>query len=430
MKSDPSSSGPSVTPVLPGMHVLAKPIGPACNIKCDYCFYLEKHALFEKGEDMRMSDEVLAAYVSGYINSQPTPVVEFVWHGGEPTLLGLEFFRKVVEFQKPFRGRKEITNSLQTNGTRLTDEWCEFFKRNNFFIGLSLDGPREIHDRYRKDHVGQSTFDATMRGLHLLQKHGVEYNILACVSRETAYHPLEVYNFFKSENIKFIQFTPIIERVPDNETKNRGLWLATPAKLDGEEMNTLVTPWTVEPKKYGDFLIAIYEEWVKKDVGEVFVMNFEWALNAWIGNPSPVCIFARQCGRAVAMEHNGDVYACDHYVYPEYRLGNVLSETLGEMVNRSVASGFGPHKEETLPRYCRECEVLNACWGGCPKHRFARTPHGEPGLHYMCAGYKKFFTHIRKYLNAITKLLENGLPASHIMNAVNNRILIVEKEST
>lgn len=409
-----------------GMHVLAKPIGPACNIKCDYCFYLEKHALFEKGEDMRMSDEVLAAYVSGYITSQPTPAVEFVWHGGEPTLLGLDYFKKVVKYQKPFHSQKQITNSLQTNGTRLTDEWCEFFKRNGFLVGLSLDGPGEIHDRYRKDHLGHSTFDDVMRGLRLLQKHGVDYNILACVGRETAYHPLEVYNFFKSEKINFIQFTPIIERLPDSSTKDLGLWLAPPSKLDGEELNTAVTPWTVEPKKYGDFLITIYEEWVKKDVGEVFVMNFEWALNAWIGNPSPVCIFAQQCGRAVAIEHNGDVYACDHYVYPEYRLGNILRRDLGDMVDGSVASGFGPHKDERLPRYCRECEVLKACWGGCPKYRFVRSPQGEPGLHYMCAGYKTFFMHIRKYLNAMTKLLEHGLPASRIMEAVNNRILIVE----
>ena len=409
------------------MHVLAKPIGPACNIKCDYCFYLEKHALFDKGEDMRMPDSVLAAYVSQYVESQPTPVVEFVWHGGEPTLLGLDFFRKVVEFQKPFRGRKEITNSLQTNGIRLNDEWCEFFKENGFFVGLSLDGPREIHDLYRKDHSGRPTFDEVMRGLRLLQKHGVEYNILACVARETAYHPLEVYAFFKREAIKFIQFTPIIERQPDRDTKDRGLWLAPPARLDGEEPNALVTPWTVEPKKYGEFLVSIYEEWVKRDVGEMFVMNFEWALNAWIGNASPVCIFSRHCGRAVAMEHNGDVYACDHYVYPQYRLGNVLSDNLGPMVNRSVASGFGPHKEATLPRYCRECEVLEACWGGCPKHRFIRSPYGEPGLHYMCAGYKTFFTHIRKYLNAFTKLLAQGIPASQIMQAVNNRILILDR---
>jgi uncharacterized protein len=428
MNLDPSGAGLPAPDVPKGMHVLAKPIGPACNIKCDYCFYLEKHALFDAHEDMRMSDDVLAAYIRQYVESQPTPVVEFVWHGGEPTLLGLDFFRKVVELQKPFIGRKQITNSLQTNGMRLTDEWCEFFKEHNFFIGLSLDGPREIHDRYRKDHVGKPTFDEVMQGLRLLRKHGVEFNVLACVARETAHHPLEVYNFFKSEGVKFIQFTPIIERLPDAKTAEAGLWLATPAKLDGEEPNTLVTPWTVEPAKYGEFLVAIYEEWVKKDVGEIFVMNFEWALNAWIGNESPVCIFARNCGRAVAMEHNGDVYACDHYVYPEYRLGNVLNENLREMVEGSVASGFGPHKEKSLPEYCRKCEVLEACWGGCPKHRFTKTPDGEPGLHYLCAGYKIYFKHIRKYLNAFTKLLEHDIPPSEIMKAVNNRIAIIVKE--
>jgi uncharacterized protein len=426
MGTEAANAGASASPVPQGMHVLAKPIGPACNINCDYCFYLEKHALFKEGENMRMSDEILAAYVSSYITTQPTPAVEFVWHGGEPTLLGMEFFRNVVELQRPFQGKKQITNSIQTNGTLLTDEWCEFFKQNNFFVGLSLDGPRKIHDRYRKDHMARPTFDDVMKALKLLQKHDVEYNILACVSRETAYHPLEVYNFFKNEGVRFVQFTPLIERQPDDETKAQGLWLAPPAKLDGVEPNTLVTPWTVEPKRYGDFLIAIYEEWVRKDVGEIFIMNFEWALNAWIGNPSPVCIFARQCGRAVAMEHNGDVYACDHYVYPAYRLGNVLEESIGAMVNRSVASGFGPHKEQTLPTYCRDCEVLNACWGGCPKHRFARTPSGEPGLHYLCSGYKSFFMHIRKYLSIFTKTLELGVPASEIMKVVNNRPSIVD----
>jgi uncharacterized protein len=266
-----------------------------------------------------------------------------------------------------------------------------------------------------------------MRGLRLLQKHGVEFNVLACVARETAYRPLDVYRFFKSENIEFLQFSPIIERFPDAKAERQGLWLATPAALQTEEPNTAVTPWTVEPEAYGDFLLTIYEEWVRKDVGKIFVMNFEWALNAWIGNPSPVCIFSRTCGRAVALEHNGNVYACDHYVYPEYFLGNIVSGNLGEMVERSVASGFGPHKESTLPRWCRECEVLNACWGGCPKHRFATSPYGEPGLHYLCAGYKKFFSGIRKYLRAMTTLLENGLPASRVMDAIDAPLLIVRK---
>ena len=410
-----------------GMHVLAKPIGPVCDINCTYCFYLEKRALFGKTEHYRMPDDVLAAYIEQYIEAQPTPVVEFTWHGGEPTLLGVEFFRRVVELQQPFRDRKEIKNSLQTNGMRLTDEWCEFFKANDFFIGVSLDGPQAIHDTYRKDRHGAGTFERVMDGIRLLQKHQVEFNALACVGRETALHPLEVYRFFRDAGVRYIQFTPIIERLPDAPTQARGLWLAPPAVLDRAEPNTQVTPWTVEPEKYGDFLVAIYEEWVRHDVGEMFVMNFEWALNAWLGNDSPICIFSRRCGRAVALEHNGNVYACDHYVYPEYQLGNVLKDKLGAMVDESVASGFGPHKETSLPRWCRECEVLTSCWGGCPKHRFATSPHGEPGLHYLCAGYKKFFLHIRKYQRAMTTLLENGLPASMVMQAMDGPLVIRKK---
>ncbi len=414
-------------PGRPGIHVLAKPIGPVCDIKCDYCFYLEKRALFGSDEQYRMPDEVLAKYVEQYVDAQPTPVVEFVWHGGEPTLLGLDFFRRVVELQAPYRDRKEIRNTLQTNGLHLDDAWCEFFKANDFFIGISLDGPAEIHDRYRKDRHGKGTFERVMAGVRLLQQHGVEFNALACVGRDTAHHPLEVYRFFKEAGIRYIQFTPIVERLPEPATQALGLWLAPPAALDRPEPNTQVTPWTVEPEKYGDFLIAIYEEWVRKDVGTTFVMNFEWALTAWVGEPSPVCIFSRQCGRAVAMEHDGSVFACDHYVYPQYRLGNVLSDDLGAMVERSVASGFGPHKETTLPRWCRECDVLNACWGGCPKHRFAVSPHGEPGLHYLCAGYKKFFRHIRKYLRAMATLLENDLPVSYVMDAVKGPLIVKKR---
>jgi uncharacterized protein len=414
-------------PGRPGIHVLAKPIGPVCDIKCDYCFYLEKRALFGSDEQYRMPDAVLAKYVEQYVDAQLTPVVEFVWHGGEPTLLGLDFFRRVVELQAPYRDRKEIRNTLQTNGLHLDDAWCEFFKANDFFIGISLDGPAEIHDRYRKDRHGNGTFERVMAGVRLLQQHGVEFNALACVGRDTAHHPLEVYRFFKEAGIHYIQFTPIVERLPEPATQALGLWLAPPAVLDQPEPNTQVTPWTVEPEKYGDFLIAIYEEWVRKDVGTTFVMNFEWALTAWVGEPSPVCIFSRQCGRAVAMEHDGSVFACDHYVYPQYRLGNVLSDDLGAMVERSVASGFGPHKETTLPRWCRECDVLNACWGGCPKHRFAVSPHGEPGLHYLCAGYKKFFRHIRKYLRAMATLLENDLPVSYVMDAVKGPLIVKKR---
>ncbi|MCP9889408.1 anaerobic sulfatase maturase [Cyanobium sp. ATX 6A2] len=407
-----------------GIHVLAKPNGSLCNIACDYCFYLEKRELFPAHQPHRMSEEVLATYIAQYVAAQPTPVVEFVWHGGEPTLLGLDFFRRVVELQQPHRASKTIRNVLQTNALLLDDDWCQFFKANDFFIGVSLDGPEEIHDRYRKDRRGQGTFERVMRGVRLLQQHGVEFNALACVGRDTAHHPLEVYRFFKQAGIAYIQFTPIIEREPDADTEALGLWLARPALLDQQEPNTRVTPWTVEPEVYGDFLIAIYEEWVRHDVGSTFVMNFEWALTAWMGEPSPVCIFSETCGRAVAIEHDGSVFACDHYVYPEYRLGDVLHDELGTMVERSVASGFGPHKKSTLPRHCQECEVKQACWGGCPKHRFTTTPDGEPGLHYLCPGYKAFFRHIRKYLRPMATLLSNNLPASLIMQAIDAPLII------
>lgn len=408
--------------------MVAKPIGPLCNLNCEYCFYLEKQVLFGAGEKYRMTDEVLSRFITNYIGSQPTPVVEFVWQGGEPTLLGVDFFKRVIELQKPFVGTKTITNSLQTNGTLLTDEWCYFLKKNNITVGVSLDGPREIHDRYRRDNEGGGTFDRVMRGLRLLQKHGVDYNVMACVAMETAKHPIDVYRFFKDEHVEFIQFTPIVERMPGKESKHHGLRLAGPASLDKEEGETKVTPWTVIPGEYGDFLIAIYEEWVRNDVGEVFVMNFEWALNAWIGNPSPVCVHTDRCGRSLAVEHNGDVYACDHRVYPQYRLGNTGTDTLQEMASRSLRSGFGDRKETALPRWCRECEVLAACRGGCPKHRFATTYYDEPGLHYLCEGYRKFFLHIRKYCHAMTQLMENGLPASRIMDAFKGPLVIKQQD--
>ena len=411
---------------VPGIHVVAKPIGPACNLRCEYCFYLEKQALFGPGENWRMPDRVLSAFITGYIASQPTPVVEFVWQGGEPTLLGIDFFKRVVDLQKPFAKNKIITNSLQTNGTLLTNEWCQFLRKQNFMVGISLDGPKEVHDRYRRDRKGQGTFEQAMRGLMFLQKHRVEYNVLACVARDTAAQPLEVYRFLKASGVEFIQFTPVVERTADPQSALQGLKLAAPAALNRLEARTEVTPWSVEPEAYGDFLIAVYEEWVRHDVGRVFVMNFEWALNAWIGNPSPICVHAKQCGRSLVIEHNGDVYACDHCVYPQYRLGNIGFDKLSEMVEKSLKSGFGIMKETALPRSCRECDVLKACQGGCPKHRFVFGFDDEPGLHYLCAGYKKFFLHIRKYLRAMTQLLENGLSASLVMDALKGPLVITK----
>ncbi len=407
-----------------GIHVVAKPAGPICNLDCEYCFYLEKQALFDAGHKYRMSDGVLSAFITNYVSSQRTPAVEFVWQGGEPTVLGVDFFRKAIELQRPFQRQKRITNSLQTNGTPITDEWCSFLEKNNFMVGISLDGPKDVHDRYRRDRKGNGTFDRVMRGLRLLQKYEIEYNVLACIARDTASRPLDTYRFLRDEGVEFIQFTPIVERMPDSCTMQSGLRLAGPASLDRPEPQRQVTPWTVPPEEYGDFLIAVYEEWVRHDVGKVFVMNFEWALNAWIGNPSPVCIHAERCGRSLVVEHNGDVYACDHCVYPRYKLGNVATDNLSRMVAKSIRSGFGVAKETALPRWCRECEVLAACRGGCPKHRFAATHYGEPGLHYLCAGYRKFFRHIRKYLRVMTTLLENGLPPSYVMDAVRGPLAI------
>ncbi len=424
MTVEPSNRSSNQESIVPGIHVVAKPIGPVCNLNCDYCFYLEKQALFGPGEQYRMSDEVLSAFISNYITSQPTPVVEFVWQGGEPTLLGLDFLKRVVELQKPFLGTKAITNALQTNGTLLTDELCGFLAENRFMVGISIDGPKDIHDRYRRDRSGKGTFDRVMRGLSLLQQHKVEYNVLTSVTRESARQPLEVYRFLRAQGVEFIQFAPIVERKADACGMQHGLKLACPPALDKTGPQTEVTPWSVIPGEYGDFLIAIYEEWVRKDVGTVFVMNFEWALNAWIGDPSPVCVHAEQCGRSLVIEHNGDVYACDHCVYPEYRLGNVLSATLTTLAERSRQSGFGVSKETALPRWCRECKVVAACRGGCPKHRFAMSYYDEPGLHYLCEGYKRFFLHIRKYCHAMTQLLEHGQPASLIMEAVKGPLVI------
>jgi uncharacterized protein len=407
-----------------GLHVVAKPIGPVCNLNCEYCFYLEKQALFSPGEQYRMSNDLLSAFITNYITSQPTPIVEFVWQGGEPTLLGIDFFETVVDLQNPFVKTKTITNSLQTNGTLLTAEWCQFLRKHNFMVGISLDGPKEIHDRYRRGRNGNGTFHQVMRGLKLLQEHKVEYNVLACVARETVKSPLDVYRFLRAEGVEFIQFTPVVERLSDAHSGLPGLRLAGPAALDGKDRQGDVTPWSVIPEEYGDFLISIYEEWIRHDVGSVFVMNFEWALNAWIGNLSPVCVHAKQCGRSLVMEHNGDVYACDHCVYPQYKLGNIRTGNLKDMVKKSLQAGFGVMKETALPRWCGECEVLPACHGGCPKHRFETTHYNEPGLQYLCGGYKKFFLHIRKYLQAMATLLENGLPASRVMDAIKGPLVI------
>lgn len=399
-------------------HVMTKPIGPICNLECRYCFYLEKESLFPKGESFRMGDGVVEAYVRQYIESQDGDAVDFAWQGGEPTLLGVGYFRRVVELQRRYGAGRRIRNALQTNGTLLDDEWGEFLRENDFLVGLSVDGPERLHDAYRVDRRGGATFGRVMSGLEVLVRHGVEFNTMTVVNRLNARHPLEVYDFLKGLGSRHMQFIPLVEREADRAAAGDGLALAMPPDLgsaDGE--NPVVTRWSVQPTQYGKFLVAVFDEWVRADVGRVFVNVFDAALGNWCGAGSGACVFSATCGSSMAMEHNGDVYPCDHYVYPRFRLGNVVGGSLGEMVNSVAQVRFGQDKRDALPRYCLECEVRFACHGECPKHRFLRTPQGEPGLNYLCAGYKRFFRHIDPHMRSMAALIERGRAPAEIMGA-------------
>jgi uncharacterized protein len=402
-------------------HVLTKPIGPICNLDCSYCFYLEKEAMYGGERKWRMADEVLERYIGQYIESQPGETVNFAWQGGEPTLLGVGFFRRVVEMQKRLGGGRTITNALQTNGTLLDDEWCAFLSEQGFLVGLSVDGPRELHDRYRVTKKGEPTFDAVMRGLQFLQKHGTAFNTLTVVSRGNGSHPLEVYRFLKSIGSKYLQFIPLVEREAPVALKVRGFDYSAPpvvgAAVDGGGAMG-VTEWSVTAGQYGAFLCAIFDEWVRRDVGRTFVQLFDVALGNWMGLGSTLCVFAEKCGGAVAIEHNGDVYSCDHYVYPEYKLGNVMEAGLAEMVGSGQQRKFGADKSDALPRYCRECSVRFACNGECPKHRFIATPDGEAGLNYLCGAYKRFFTHIDPYMRVMAQLARRGEAPAAIMGMI------------
>lgn len=331
--------------------------------------------------------------------------------------MGLDFFRKALELEKKYSNGKSFQNTLQTNGTLLDDKWCEFLAKNKFLVGLSLDGPAHIHDRYRIDVNGKPTFTAVLDTLKLLQKHGVEYNILACVAKETANHPLDVYHFLKKHGVKFIQFSPIVERLPGQRACQLGLKHDLPPSLDKMESSE-ATPWTVDPQDYGDFLTAIFDEWVRNDVGDIVIMNFEWLLFACLGGDGPVCYMSKKCGDACIVEHNGDIYSCDHYVYPEFRLGNVMTDNVKALVKSDRQRKWGALKEEKLPRCCRECDVLFICHGGCPKHRFKESFYDEPGLNYLCDGYRKFYRHTAKYMNAFKHFIDNGLPCDYIMQAI------------
>jgi len=399
-----------------GFHVLTKPVGPICNLDCRYCFYLEKEKLYQDERRWRMSDEVLEEYIRQYIQDQPVPEINFAWQGGEPTLLGVGFFRKVVELQRRHANGRTICNALQTNGTLLDDEWCDFLAAHKFLVGLSVDGPRELHDQFRVDKRRKPTFEAVLRGLELLKKHNVDFNTLTVVNHANAQQPMEVYRFLKEIGSEFLQFIPLVEREASANVKALGLDFAEPPEPGrADDSSSSVTDWSVEPRQYGNFLCTIFDEWVRKDVGRVFVQLFDVALGNWMGLESSMCVFAEKCGMTPAIEHNGDLYSCDHYVYPKYRLGNIMNQSLRRMVRSNRQIKFGNNKLDTLPRYCLKCAVRFACNGECPKHRFNKTPDGEPGLNYLCPAYKRFFTHIDPCMRTMAQLVGSGHPAAAIM---------------
>jgi uncharacterized protein len=392
----------------PDYHVLAKPIGPICNLDCKYCFYLEKESLYPQVAKWSMREDVLESYIRQYIETHDTPQVNFAWQGGEPTLLGLDYFRKVVELEKRYANGKHITNAFQTNGVLLNDAWAEFFRENHFLIGISIDGPRHLHDAYRVDKGGQPTFDRVMRGLGKLKEHNVDFNTLTTVHRANVESPLEVYRFLKETGSGYMQFIPIVERISSHAT-GEGLHLVSP-DFSGEAP---VAPWSVGPRQFGRFLCAIFDEWVRRDVGRYFVQLFDVSLEMWAGLEASLCVFRKTCGAAMAIEHCGDLYSCDHFVYPENRLGNIMESPLETLVTSEQQRQFGAAKESTLPRYCRECDVRFACNGECPKHRFMTTPDGEPGLNYLCAGYKMFFRHVDPYMRFMAaELMAQRAPAN------------------
>jgi uncharacterized protein len=392
-----------MNPYIPSaFHLMAKPTGSRCNLACRYCFYLSKRSLYPESR-FRMSDEVQESYIRQLFKTHQAPEVTVAWQGGEPTLMGLEFFRRSIELQQGYlRPGTTIQNTIQTNGTLLDDEWCRFFKQHNFLVGISIDGPRKLHDAYRVDRHGRGTFDRVMQGLSLLKNHGVDFNILAAVHAANGEYPLEVYRFFRDEaEARFIQFIPVVEQ-------NDGTGVAT--------------EWSVKSRQYGKFLTGIFDEWVRRDVGSVFVQHFDAALASWLGVPPSLCIFAPACGTAMVLEHNGDVYSCDHFVEAEHRLGNIMESPLRHIIARKKRFRFASRKSADLPAYCKQCRVLFACNGGCPKNRFIKTPDGEAGLNYLCRGYRLFFTHIDEAMRFMADELSHGGAPARVMNEMRRKM--------
>lgn len=385
--------------------VLAKPTGATCNLDCQYCYFLSKELLYP-GSSFRMTDELLQAYIKQTIESQNGPDVAVAWQGGEPTLMGLDFFRRSIELEKKYqRPGTTITNTIQTNGTLINEDWCSFFKASHFLVGLSIDGPKELHDFYRVDKGGHGTFDRVVRAAKLMQRFDVDFNILTTVNAHNANYPLEVYKFLRDElKVKFIQFIPIVE----HETQS------------GLQESDEVTSRSITAEQWGHFLITVFDEWVRHDVGEVFVQMFDSALASWYGVNPGLCIFAEKCGNALALEHNGDLYSCDHFVDPDYLLGNILNDPLAELVTSQKQQKFGDDKYDTLPDYCLRCEVRFACNGECPKNRFIKTPAGQAGLNYLCEGYRAFFNHIDQPMRFMALKLRLNQAPSDIVKFYNS----------
>lgn len=389
-----------ISPFAKPLYVMLKPIGAICNLRCKYCYYLGKKNLYPDFRNFGMSEELLEKFIEQYLNSQTQSEVLFTWHGGETLMRDIGFYKKAIELQKKYARGRRIDNTLQTNGTLLTDDWCRFFKENNFLIGISVDGPQHCHDKYRKTRDNRPSFYQVMKGINLLKKHNVEFNVMGVVNDYNVDFPLEFYNFFKSIDCQYIQFAPIVERI------------------DGE-----LASWSVPSEKWGDFLISIFDEWVKQDVGIFYIQQFDATLANWVGENPGVCIFAKTCGHAGVMEFNGDVYSCDHFVYPQYKIGNIYSKTLTEIMYSEKQLKFGTDKFDTLPAQCKDCEFLFACYGECPKNRIVKTKDGEEGLNYLCKGYYKYFKHVAPYMDFMKQELINCRPPANIMQElINNKI--------
>ena len=393
------------------LYVMLKPAGAHCNLACKYCYYLEKNKLYPTAQRHLMSDEMLEQFTREYIEAQTMSQVLFTWHGGEPLLRSIDFYRKALSLQQKYAGGRRIDNVIQTNGTLLTDEWCEFFAQNHWLVGISIDGPQPDHDHYRLTAAGKPSWKKVMQGIKLLKKHGVEWNAMAVVNAYNANHPLEFYRFFKENGCQFLQFTPIVERLTRHED---GRTLASLADKDEISLSEA----SVTPEQWGYFLCAIFDEWVRKDVGKIFVEIFDCTLANWMGISPGICAYSKECGHAGVMEHNGDVYSCDHFVFPEYKLGNIRDHSLIDMLYGEQQQEFSRLKHSSLPRQCKECDMEFACHGECPKNRFMKDKYGDSGLNYLCPGYYHYYQHVAPYMDYMKQELMSQRPPSNIMKVV------------